>query len=218
MSERPTVTQWCSPSFYFLFFAFLFLWWFRKVQVITAQRLRVYSSAASWDKCPLHSAGFHLNKQLRVVHLYTCLNMDLGQVNKQVALHSNLLSERGNTLCHLHGWVHVYMSSSEQAGVEDGDRESTRVSPQEGSDSYLWGVAASVTRLLVRGDTARLWRMYQGRYALSKCLCSQIKGEGSSLLNAGCFQSWMSVGLWSQRSRSLLLRLNFCRSRTNLLI
>lgn len=125
------------------------------MQVRAAERLRVYSPAASADKCPLHSAGFHLNKQLRVVHLYTCLNMDLSQVNKHVALDSSLLLERGNTLCHLRSCMHVYILSSEQAGAEDGDRESTRVSPQEGSDSYLWGVAASVTRLLVQGDTAR---------------------------------------------------------------
>lgn len=84
-----------------------------------------------WEFCP--------SKQLGIVNLCTCLNMDLGQVNTCVTVRVNLLSELGTPCVPCVAGDMATSGASCRLVLRTLMAHPTCVLPQERSDRYLWG-------------------------------------------------------------------------------
>lgn len=205
--ERPMVTWACS--------LFLFLWWFKNVQMGTAEHLRVYpqlyrqtnTHCSQWQFCP--------SKRLGIVPSYPCLNVDLSRINTHVAVALICLQSREHpaSLASPGTWPHLELSC--RRVLRTLMAHPTCVLPQESSDRYLWGYSSLRHSAFGAQRYCPPLGDVLGQIDTSKVPVLTDKAEGSSSPNAEYFQPALS---WSWRACLVFLRLNFYRGRNRLLI
>lgn len=87
-----------------------------------------------WEFCP--------SKQLGIVHLCACLNMDLSQVNTRVAIRVNLLAELGTPCVPCVAGDMATSGASCRLVLRTPMAHPACVLLQESSDRYLWGYSS----------------------------------------------------------------------------
>lgn len=131
---------------------------------------------------------FVLSKQLGIVHLCTCLNVGLSQVNTRVAVRTNLLLEPGAPCVPRVTGDTATPGASCSLVLRTPMAPPTCVLPQERSDRYLWGHSSLRHSAFGTRRYCSPLEDVLGQILASKMPVLTDKAQGSSSPSSECFQ------------------------------